>query len=161
MFEEMTFTERLSRNLKLESIGIPKPYIEIDELLEAGDRRYKTSNLQDCCFKFIQLRKNNRVTKEVKAKIGKLIGRIKERTEFLTRNLKEDEEQYVNEGTYKENYSDLKAKYYEILSWRSALEALTGKEFKPLKARKYVQIKVDDARRWNNFLEGIGIKYDA
>lgn len=158
MFEEMTFSERLGRNLKLESFGILKPDVETEVLLGVKSNGTKTRNLQDCCFRFIQLRKENKVTEEVKAKIEKLRERIKERIKFMANDLKEDEDQFAKEGTYKENYSELKAKYYEILGWRSALETLSEKEFKPLDARKAIQTKVDDAKRWNDFLNKAGAK---
>ena len=82
--------------------------------------------------------------------------RIKERIDFLTEDLREDEDQFLKEGTYKDNYSELRNKYYEVLSWRSALETFSEREFKALNARKFIQTKVDDAKRWNDFLKGVG-----
>ncbi|MFA6096503.1 MAG: hypothetical protein WC788_02640 [Candidatus Paceibacterota bacterium] len=156
MFEELTFSERLERNLKLNSWGILKPRMEISVLLREEGSGNKYRNLQDCCFRFIQLRKENRVTGEVLEKIEKLKIRIKERIDFLTRDLREDEDQFLKEGTYKDNYSELRNKYYEVLSWRSALETFNEREFKALNTRKFIQTKVDDAKGWNDFLKGVG-----
>lgn len=161
MFEEMTFSERLGRNLKLNSWGILKPTIEIGVLLKEERNGNKPRNLQDCCFLFVQLKKENKVTAKVQAKIEKLKIRIKERIDFFTKDLKEDEGQFLKEGTYKENYSELRNKYYEVLSWRSALESFSEKELKPFIARNYTEQKVDDARRWNDFLKVAGGKHDA
>ena len=48
MFEELTFSERLERNLKLNSWGILKPKIEISVLLKEEGNGNKYRNLQDC-----------------------------------------------------------------------------------------------------------------
>lgn len=157
MFEEMTFSERLKRNLKLNSWGILKPSIEIGILLKEEKNGKNTRNLQDCCFKFIELKMENKITDEIKARIEKLKERIRERIEFLTNDLKDDEDQFNEEGIYRESLNALRAKYYEILSWKSALEVLSDKEFKPFNARKHIQTKIDDAKKWNDFLKDIGV----
>lgn len=154
MFEEMTFSERLQRNLRLDSWGIQKPSIEINVLIGHGNGP-KNRNLQDCCFRFVQMKMRNIVTTEVQEKIAELKKEIKEKVDDLTKELEKDEKQFTTEGIYKENYSDLKKRYYEILSWRAALETLSGKELKPLDAKEFAQTTVDDAKRWNGFLNKV------
>ncbi len=158
MFEEMTFSERLQRNLKLELCGMQKPSIYTDDLMGVKNNGIKNRYLQDCCYRYIEMRKENKVSEEVQKKIDRLKEEIRKRINFFIKDLGEDEDQFTREGTYKENYSKLRAKYYEILGWRSALETLSEKEFKPLDARKAIQTKVDDAKRWNDFLNNVGAK---
>ncbi len=154
MFEEMTFSERLQRNLRLDSWGIQKPSIETNVLM-GHSNGLKNRNLQDCCFRFVQLKIENRVTTEVREKIAGLKEEIKERVDDLTGELEKDEKQFTREGSYNEKYSDLKKRYYEILSWRAALETLNGKELKPLDAKESAQTTVDDAKRWSGFLNKV------
>lgn len=161
MFEEMTFSDKLQRKLILESIGIRKPSVNISVILEEESFDYKDRQLHDCCFRLYQLKIENRITERTRQLMKRLEKRIKNKIESLTQDLKELEGRFTDEEEYKENLSEFKDRYNEILSWRAALEGLSDKPVKPFNGRVFIKNKIDDAKRWNKFLDGIGKKYDA
>ena len=158
MFEEMTFSDKLQRKLMLESFGIGKPSVNISVILGEKNFDYKDRQLHDCCFRFYQLKKENKITEATRELIKKLEKRIKDKIEFLTRDLRELEGRFTDKEEYKENLSEFRGKYNEILSWRAALEGLSDKPVKPFNGRVSIKNRIDDAKRWNDFLKEVGKK---